>query len=71
LDVTQRIQSLEADFGAIAALERDFATPENVGPMRAAEFGLVDPADLDDDAADAHGHVDDLLTAYRREASVL
>lgn len=55
---------------AIAALARDFATPENVGPRRAAEFGLVDPADFDNDAADAHGRVDDLLTAYRWMAAV-
>lgn len=51
---------------AIALLERDFAEPRSIGPMRAAQFGLVDAADLENDIADAHGHVDDLLTAYRQ-----
>lgn len=51
---------------AIALLERDFADPGSVGPIRAAQFGLVDTGDLDNDVADAHGLVDDLLAACRR-----
>ena len=31
--------------------------------MRAAEFDTLREADLEDAAADAHGHVDDLLRA--------
>lgn len=51
---------------ALAFLVRDFADPSGVGPIRAAQFALVNPADLDAAAADAHGHVDDLLIAFRR-----
>jgi hypothetical protein len=52
----------------LVLLERDFANPDSVGPIRAAQFGLIDAGDLDNDAADAHGHVDDLLTAHRRRS---
>ncbi len=50
---------------ALDLLARDFADPDSLGPARAAEFALVEPTDLDDDAADAHGHVDDLLAGCR------
>jgi Nucleotidyl transferase AbiEii toxin, Type IV TA system len=50
---------------ALSFLQRDFITPEAIGPQRAATFEIVDPDDLDAAAADAHGHVDDLLTSCR------
>jgi Nucleotidyl transferase AbiEii toxin, Type IV TA system len=50
---------------ALQKLARDFATPDSLGPQRAAAFeGLVDE-DLHAAAADAHGYVDDLLRASR------
>lgn len=51
---------------AVALLARDFATIQSVGPVRAAQFGLVEATDLENDVADAHGIVDDLLAAYRQ-----
>jgi len=50
---------------AVGVLARDFATTDHTGPRRAAEFEHLDDADRDNAAADAHGYVDDLLTAYR------
>jgi hypothetical protein len=47
-------------------LNRDFNTPEDIGPRRAATFTITADAELDDDAADAHGFVDDLLRAAVR-----
>lgn len=51
---------------ALQALRRDFDAPDRLGPVRAAEFSVARPAEieeLDDAAADAHGYVDDLLRA--------
>lgn len=48
---------------ALALLARDFTTVDGIGPRRAAEFTIVNPADLDTAAADALGHVRDLLDA--------
>jgi CheY-like chemotaxis protein len=48
---------------ALGQLARDFASPDDIGPLRAAEFIAADGTELDNDAADAHGHVDDLLRA--------
>lgn len=50
---------------ALGLLHRDFSTPESIGPRRAAAFDIVDDAEALDAAADAHGHVDDLLVAYQ------
>jgi hypothetical protein len=50
---------------ALAVLSRDFQDPEGLGPQRAATFDSIDPSDVEGAAADAHGHVDDLLTACR------
>jgi aryl carrier-like protein len=52
---------------ALALLARDFDAPDGLGPGRAADFMLADEQDRDADAADAHGFVDDLLRATRRE----
>jgi hypothetical protein len=46
-------------------LTRDFATPDSLGPRRAAAFEGLIGEDLDAAAADAHGYVDDLLRASR------
>jgi hypothetical protein len=51
---------------ALGLLNRDFNTPDNIGPRRAAAFAITTDAELDDDAADAHGFVDDLLRATAR-----
>jgi hypothetical protein len=48
---------------ALGFLSRDFAAPDDIGPLRAADFVSADGSDRDDDAADAHGYVDDLLRA--------
>lgn len=48
---------------ALGFLARDFADPDDIGPLRAADFISADGSDRDDDAADAHGYVDDLLRA--------
>ncbi len=48
-------------------LARDFATPGYLGPQRAAKFSLPVAADrdeIDEVAADAHGHVADLLSRW-------
>jgi hypothetical protein len=52
---------------ALGLLARDFARPDSLGPRRAAAFETIDPGDLDNAAADAHGQVDDLLTAYHED----
>lgn len=52
---------------AVELLERDFDAPDGLGPRRAAEFAVADPAELDGAAADAHGFVDDLLRATREQ----
>lgn len=52
---------------ALAQLANDFRDPAHVGPQRAAEFDTLRADDLDDAAADAHGHVDDLLRACTRQ----
>jgi hypothetical protein len=51
---------------ALGLLHRDFASPEDIGPRRAAAFAITVDAELDDAAADAHGFVDDLLRATAR-----
>ncbi len=51
---------------AIGLLARDFDTPDDIGPLRAANFITADGAELDNAAADAHGYVDDLLRATAR-----
>jgi len=51
---------------ALALLARDFDAPDDLGPIRAARFTVAEPAlqdELDNVAADAHGHVADLLAA--------
>lgn len=50
---------------ALRSLANDFADTESLGPRRAASFLVADRGDLDAAAADAHGHVDDLLRACR------
>lgn len=50
---------------AVAFLARNFESPGHIGPLRAADFDSIDGDDLDAAAAAAHGHVDDLLKAYR------
>jgi hypothetical protein len=52
---------------ALADLSLNFGAPDSLGPGRAADFVLVDPAARDGEAADAHGYVDDLLTACRQQ----
>lgn len=49
---------------ALMVLARDFASVNELGPRRAAEFEHLDPETRDDAAADAHGYIDDLLTSY-------
>jgi predicted nucleotidyltransferase len=50
---------------ALELLARDFDSPDQIGPLRVAEFeGAIDEQ-RDEVAADAHGHVDDLLRACR------
>lgn len=55
---------------ALNLLARDFDAPDALGPRRAADFMLADPVQRDDDAADAHGFVDDFLRAYRTPADL-
>lgn len=53
---------------ALGLLARDFDGPDGIGPRRTARFTIPEPPDqneLDSAAADAHGYVDDLLTACR------
>lgn len=50
---------------ALALLARDFDGIESIGPQRAAQFAIADPAETDELAADARGYVDDLLAACR------
>jgi hypothetical protein len=54
---------------ALGFLARDFATIDEVGPQRAARFEIVEPASgdaLDIAAADARGHVRDVLRGCAR-----
>lgn len=51
---------------ALELLARDFGAPDDLGPVRAAEFALVAPyapEEAEEAAADAHGYVDELLSA--------
>jgi predicted nucleotidyltransferase len=50
---------------ALGKLANDFATVDNHGPRRAAAFQGGGTENLDEEAADAHGFVDDLLRACR------
>jgi Nucleotidyl transferase AbiEii toxin, Type IV TA system len=50
---------------ALGLLHRDFDTPDDIGPRRAAAFTVSTDDELEDAAADAHGFVDDLLRAER------
>ena len=56
---------------ALGKLANDFATVDNHGPRRAAAFRGGGREDLDAAAADAHGHVDDLLRACRDRGLVI
>jgi hypothetical protein len=51
---------------ALGLLNRDFNTPDDIGPRRAAAFTITADTELDDAAADSHGFVDDLLRAIAR-----
>ncbi len=51
---------------ALGLLNRDFDTPDDIGPRRAAAFAITADAELDDAATDAHGFVDDLLRGTTR-----
>jgi hypothetical protein len=55
----------ESVHSALELLARDFDDVEGIGPQRAARFAITDEAELDDQAADAQGYVDDLLRACR------
>lgn len=48
---------------ALGLLGNDFASPDSLGPERAAAFEGDSGDDLDAATADAHGYVDDLLRA--------
>jgi predicted nucleotidyltransferase len=50
---------------ALEILARDFSSPDLIGPLRVAEFEGATDAERDEVAADAHGFVDDLLSACR------
>jgi hypothetical protein len=52
---------------ALAGLSLNFGAPDSLGAGRAADFVLGDPATRDAEAADAHGYVDDLLIACRKQ----
>jgi hypothetical protein len=70
-DIVERIGThLRSDpavvLDALEKLSSDFATPESLGPLRAARFDGEPGDDLDAGAADAHGWVDDLLRQCRR-----
>ncbi len=73
LTIAKRLASHAGGDGPIVAralglLARDFDGSDGIGPGRAARFTIAEPADrdeLDSAAADAHGYVDDLLTACR------
>lgn len=54
---------------ALDRLASDFEDPDRLGPMRAAAFSSTQEGDFDDEAADAHGFVDDLLRACRQGSS--
>lgn len=51
---------------ALILLAEDFRNPEGIGPLRAAQFSGEEGENLEDNAADAHGHVDDLLRLCRQ-----
>jgi hypothetical protein len=70
-DIVERLgRHIENDAGVVAealgTLASDFATPESLGPLRAAGFDGEPGGDLDVGAADAHGYVDDLLRGCGR-----
>jgi hypothetical protein len=50
---------------ALELLTRDFRGPDEIGPRRAAAFNLLEEDELADEAADAHGYIDDLLRKTR------
>ncbi len=53
---------------ALGLLHRDFDGPDAIGPQRAARFAVPTSApryEIDNQAADAHGFVDDLLSKCR------
>jgi len=50
---------------ALSLLQRDFEAVTSLGPSRAAAFEHVDRSDRANAAADAHGHVVELLAACR------
>jgi len=52
---------------ALELLVRDFGAPDLIGPLRMAEFEGATGSERDEVAADAHGYVDDLLGACRRQ----
>lgn len=49
--------------GALDLLVRDFSLPDLIGPLRVAEFEGATGGERDEVAADAHGYVDDLMSA--------
>jgi hypothetical protein len=49
----------------LARLASDFATPDSLGPRRAAAFEGEVVSEGVEATADAHGYVDDLLRACR------
>lgn len=51
---------------ALDVLGDDFASLDSVGPQRVAKFVVANDSEIDAAAADARGHVDDLLSACRR-----
>lgn len=55
----------ESVHSALELLARDFDGVESIGPQRAARFTIADETEFDDQAADAQGYVDDLLSACR------
>lgn len=71
-DIARRIvqhasQHPEIVSKALERLASDFRDAGHVGPQRAAAFDTLSIDDVDAAAADAHGHVDDLLRACRRQ----
>jgi hypothetical protein len=69
-DIAVRLAAHAADHGevvarALQALTNDFAGPDSIGPLRAAQFDGESGEVLDAAAADAYGYVDDLMRACR------
>jgi hypothetical protein len=54
---------------ALSALSNDFASPDSIGPRRAAEFDGLRGDDLEAAVADAYGFVDDLRRGCAQELS--